>query len=505
MLFNSYEYLFLFLPVVLGTFFCLGCLSDRRYAIAWLVIASLAFYGYWRPPYLALILTSMVFNFLLGRHIALTQGRSVAVLALGISFNLAALGYFKYANFFVENVAVLTGNNWSIETVVLPLAISFFTFQQISFLVDCHRKLVAEYRFLDYALFVSFFPQLIAGPIVHHKEMLPQFQLPETYRPQLRNISVGLTFLAIGLFKKVVLADSLAQYSTRVFDAADAGREIWMLEAWAGALAYTFQLYFDFSGYVDMAMGSARLFGIRLPVNFYSPYKSVNIVEFWRRWHMTLSRFLRDYLYISLGGNRHGRTRRYLNLSITMVLGGLWHGASWNFVIWGALHGIYLVINHAWIAIKELFGWQHSGRMGQALAWFITFLAVVFAWVLFRAETLDGAWIMLSSMSGSNFLSFPDAFSGRLGGVAPVLAQLGVVMDGQLILRAQEWVNGIGLLIASFFIVLLLPNTNEILDETSARGRTWQPTFFWGAVTSFAFIAGILSLSRVSEFLYFNF
>jgi alginate O-acetyltransferase complex protein AlgI len=333
MLFNSYTFIFIFLPITLLVFFSIGGKGHHRIAIAWLVAASLFFYGWWNPAYLSLILGSILFNYAVGVALSNLQAQSSAshltkkiILSFGILVNLFLLAYFKYANFFVDNLNSLSGSNFHLQTIILPLAISFFTFQQITYLVDAYKGETREYNFLHYCLFVTFFPQLIAGPIVHHREMLPQFVKNTIYKFNHQHLAIGLTIFFIGLFKKVVLADGVAVYATPVFEAAEQGVMLTFFEAWAGALAYTFQLYFDFSGYSDMAIGIARMFGIRLPLNFNSPYKSVNIIEFWRRWHITLSRFLRDYLYIPLGGNRKGKFRRYINLMITMLLGGLWHG-----------------------------------------------------------------------------------------------------------------------------------------------------------------------------------
>src|SRR4029078_5020437 len=277
-------------------------------------------------------------------------------LAVGVTANLAALGYFKYVNFFLANLSALRETQTSVVAVVLPLGLSFFIFQKIALLVDASKGEVQHFSPLSYTLFVSFFPQLIAGPIVHHKEMMPQFAARA--RMQVVDFAKGLTLFVIGLAKKVLIADTIAQVSNPIFDRAAAGIVPGVLESWTGALAYTLQLYFDFSGYSDMALGLALLFGIHLPINFHSPYQARNSIEFWRRWHITLSRFLRDYLYIPLGGNRHGHVRRYINLAITMLLGGLWHGAAWTFVVWGALHGLYLAANHAWVAFRNRMQWR---------------------------------------------------------------------------------------------------------------------------------------------------
>ncbi len=340
MLFNSYGFIFLFLPVVLLGFYQLGRIS-HFYAALWLALASLFFYGYWNPAYVGLLLGSIVCNYSFGRWIAQAGIAPVPVrqkqlLIIAITANLALLGYYKYANFFINNLNPVLGTSWNLGNILLPLGISFFTFTQIAFLVDTYQGKVKEYSFTHYALFVTSFPHLIAGPILHHKEMMPQFAKPGSYQINWANIAVGLTIFICGLAKKVLIADHLNEFATPIFNAVGAGGHPMLFEAWVGALAYTLQLYFDFSGYSDMAIGLSLMFNVRLPMNFNSPYKATTIIEFWRRWHMTLSRFLRDYLYIPLGGNRKGKIYRYRNLIITMLLGGLWHGAGWTFLIWGA-------------------------------------------------------------------------------------------------------------------------------------------------------------------------
>lgn len=373
MLFSSPEFIYLYLPIVLLGFFWLAKWS-HRIAATWLTAASLFFYGWWNPAYLGLLMASIFFNYSMGVVLARESmrppdSRRRFLLVFGIAANLLLLGYFKYANFFLDSTNAVIGTTWDAGEIILPLGISFFTFTQIAFLVDAWRGLAKEFNFIHYGLFVTYFPHLIAGPVLHHKEMMPQFGQSETYRLQWENIAVGLTIFAIGLFKKIVLADGVAPYASPVFDAAHAGETLTFLEAWGGVLAYTLQLYFDFSGYSDMAIGASRLFGVRLPLNFNSPYQALNIIDFWRRWHMTLSRFLRDYLYFALGGNRHGKSRRYVNLLVTMLLGGLWHGAGWTFVVWGGLHGLYLVINHAWSGVKQRFGLPTGRSWTRFLAW----------------------------------------------------------------------------------------------------------------------------------------
>jgi D-alanyl-lipoteichoic acid acyltransferase DltB (MBOAT superfamily) len=527
MLFNSYEFIFAFLPLVVLVYFFLTRRSIEI-AIVWLVCASVFFYGWWNPAYLPLIIISMLVNFGIGRVLAgLVDSHIVnrrTTLAIGISLNLGVLGYFKYADFFIDNLNAVTGSGIEIGSIVLPLAISFFTFQQIAYLVDAYQGVTREYRFWHYALFVTFFPQLIAGPIVHHSEMLPQFMKQENMRPRLLNLAVGSSIFAIGLFKKAVLADGVAVHSTPVFDKALTGSELTFFEAWGGALAYTMQLYFDFSGYSDMAIGAARIFGIVLPLNFYSPYKATSIVEFWRRWHITLSRFLRDYLYIPLGGNRCGKTRRYLNLAVTMLLGGLWHGAGWTFVVWGALHGIYLVINHAWTRLRRSIGgrWNKPSAVGRALSWLLTFFAVVVGWVFFRAESFDAAIGMLTAMSGWNGIAIPAAIFDRLGPLAPVLQHLGV---GRYYGGGSRFVFTYLWILFLLPIALLMPNTQQIMRRyrpvlrrhrtpdgaaVVLGGRTskvllWRPSLFWSAAIGVMLAVGILALTSVSEFLYFQF
>src|SRR5258708_3307685 len=374
-----------------------------RAGIMVLAAASLVFYGAWRPVYLLLLLASVAVNFALGLRME-DPLRCRAVGTFGVALNLAVLCYFKYTNFIFDALNTMTGAPLPFFNIVLPLGISFFTFQQIAYLVDVMRGAKVERDIVSYTLFVSFFPHLIAGPLVHHAEMIPQFKRGRTGRSAVL-AARGLAIFAAGLFKKVGIADNLAQFVSPVFAHLDAGGGITTSWAWLATLAYSLQIYFDFSGYSDMAVGLALLFGIRLPVNFRSPYQATSIIEFWRRWHITLSRFLRDYLYIPLGGNRLGERRRYINLLVTMLLGGLWHGAGWNFLVWGGLHGIYLCINHLWQAWRAdnnhaWAGLVEEGLAAKGLSWAITFFAVVVAWVFFRARTAEGAWQMLGGLFG---------------------------------------------------------------------------------------------------------
>ena len=395
MLFSSIEFLFVFLPAVLAGFAACAGIVSLRAGTFWLVAASLFFYGYWDVSLLPLLFGSITVNYVCGRFLFAKQSRSV--LWGGLLFNIALLGYFKYAGFLIDNVEGALGTEIANLNIVLPLAISFFTFQQIAYLVDIYRGRAVEPDLLDYMLFVSFFPQLISGPIVHHSEMMPQFRDRSRRWFQRGLIVPAFGFIVIGLYKKVVLADGIAPIADQVFSAANTDVPSFV-DAWSGALAYTFQIYFDFSAYTDMAIGIALLFGIRLPMNFNSPYRATSIIEFWRRWHMTLSRFIRDYIYIPLGGNRHGPSRRYVNLMAAMLIGGLWHGAAWTFVLWGGLHGAYLIVNHLF---RRLF--PRPETQSVLAVWtgrLLTFASVIVAWVFFRADDFGGASRMLQGMFG---------------------------------------------------------------------------------------------------------
>jgi len=495
MLFNSYVFIGAFLPATLVVYRLLCLTGHPRLPFLWLVVASLFFYGWWNPIHVPLLMASIVANYLLGMKLT-TPGISPtakrSLLIFGITANLAVLAYFKYSMFIVENAGALTGLDFGIQAVVLPLGISFFTFQKVAYLVDAAEGKAAEYRFLDYCLFVTFFPQLIAGPIVHHREMMPQFRRPEAMRFSHGDFAMGLTFFTAGLWKKVVLADTLATYATPVFSAASE-QVLTAGEAWTGAIAYALQLYFDFSGYSDMAIGLGLLFGIRLPFNFASPYKAVNIIDFWRRWHMTLSKFLRDYLYVPLGGNRQGSTRRYVNLFLTMLIGGLWHGAAWTFVIWGALHGVFLIVNHGWRALRTALGWtSDETAAGRWAARGLTFLCVTVAWVFFRAESVGDAMEMLRAMAGLNGWT-----------VAPL--SLADIHPANIFEYRHEILITVLLVVA-----FTAPNTQEWIMSEGRERLTfvvprWRFTPIWAGVAAACFLFTLTRLSAVSEFIYFNF
>ncbi|HEY4374103.1 MAG TPA: MBOAT family protein [Burkholderiales bacterium] len=493
MLFNSYAFLLVFLPAAYIAFY-LAAPRSARLANGLLALASLAFYGWWDWRYVPLLLASMLGNFFVATRL-MQAARAGAEqigrrwLAAAIVANLALLGVFKYADFFLSSADAL-GAQFPLLHLALPLGISFFTFTQIAYLVDIRRGEVERLRFIDYALFVTYFPHLIAGPILHHREMMPQFAGPEMHRRNPHFLNVGLAIFACGLAKKTLIADALAPYADAIFSAAALATPLKPWEAWGGALAYSFQLYFDFSGYSDMAVGLSLLFGVRLPVNFLSPYKAVNIIDFWRRWHITLSRFLRDYLYIPLGGNRQGKERRYVNLMLTMLLGGLWHGAAWTYVAWGGLHGLYLVANHGWRAtcaghprLARVFaGWR-----GIAL----TFFFVVLAWVFFRAPTFAAAAHMLSAMFGLSPVPVARATPD------------------------ENWLRGALLLLIFALVAWRAPNVSEIfLGEKpvlesaqlcAPQRLAWRNGWAGVICAGLLLAAGVLTFHRNSPFLYFQF
>lgn len=506
MLFNSDVFLFEFLPSVL-----LGFVLAKRFAGAsaaqiWLALASLVFYAAGGLVLLLPLCASILVNFLIGRALARRFGagqKTGFLLALGIVFDLGLLGYFKYADFFLANLHAL-GFTATAIGIALPIGISFYTFTQIAFLADAARGQAEEYDFARYVLFVTFFPHLIAGPIIHHKEMMPQFAPAKIAEWNIDCLPQGLMLFAIGLAKKVLLADAFAGMARPVFDSAVAAPPD-LLGAWGATLSYTFQIYFDFSGYSDMALGLALMFGIRLPLNFLSPYKSTSIIEFWRSWHMTLSRFLRDYLYFPLGGNRKGVIRRYLNLLAVMTIGGLWHGAGWTFVLWGSLHGIYLLINHAWRALAGMSG------MAPLPAWpsrLITFLCVAGAWVLFRSENLEAARAVYSGLFGFNGIVVPPAFLAALD-YHHALAAFGFKAPGYFN-SVLSWQVAV-LCTCGFVIVWSLPNSMEMsgfapppLRLPQLRFRLLPGHAVANALLLFVCV-GTINSGAVSEFIYYRF
>ena len=461
-------------------------------AKGFLVFASLFFYSWWNITYLPIILSSLLFNYVIGNSLnenfKKVQIHKKLLLTFGIVANIALLSYFKYTDFFLENFNLAFNGSISLLHLALPLAISFFTFQQIAYLVDSYRGETAEYDFLNYALFVTFFPQLIAGPIVHHSEMMPQFASRWNLVKNYKNIAMGLFIFSMGLFKKVVIADSFAVWATAGFDTATT---LTLFEAWATSLSYTFQLYFDFSGYTDMAIGAALLFNIKLPINFNSPYKALSIQDFWRRWHITLSRFLKDYIYIPLGGNRKGEFRTYTNLMATFIIGGIWHGAGWTFVFWGLLHGLALVVHRAWDKLGfKLWTW---------LAWFITFNFINIAWVFFRAREWDDAIKVLGSMFG---LAKNEDFSFSLKFIDTISMWINYPLYDLLPYTNKKInIDEISLIycLIAIFVVLVMKNSNYYLNKNiSIR------LMIIGAIEfSYSIVQSFFSTTEV--FLYFNF
>lgn len=507
MLFNSSVFILVFLPITLLVMWLLSKFKLNQFVLPWLLISSIFFYSYWNlfspagqaatPGYIVLILLSVVFNHQMGMAIASAQlfsQRAKLLLIIGTIINVSLIAYYKYANFFLNSVGGVLGNNWSVGDLILPLGISFYTFTQIAYLVDAYRGELKEenYDLPTYALFILFFPQLIAGPILRHDELIPELRKLKHYVFSGKDFALGLTIFTFGLAKKIIIADTVSQWATPVFNNADS---LTFIEAWVGALSYTFQLYFDFSGYSDMAVGLGYMFNTILPVNFNSPYKATSITEFWRRWHITLSNFLRDYLYIPLGGSRKGEIRRYTNLMITMLLGGLWHGAGWTFIIWGGLQGLLLSINHGWRKLEQ----KLNIKIPALLAWMMTFLMVIVGWVIFRAKTLPDAIAILKTMSGVNGIVIPGAPGGKLS----MLSSLGIqVQEWGKLIYLPEFFGKKSLSFIFLFVLMIvvtfMPNTQEISNKITFN--KW-----WGL--GIGLLAGycILSLNRVSEFLYFQF
>ncbi|HTT81952.1 MAG TPA: MBOAT family protein [Rhizomicrobium sp.] len=504
MLFNSDIFLFEFLPAVLAGFFLAKRIAGARAAQIWLTLASLAFYAAGGVRFLLPLSASIFANYFVGRTLTRlhASGRKTApLLATGIALNIGLLAWYKYTNFLLGNLQA-AGFPTTALHIALPIGISFYTFTQIAFLVDAARGGAEEYDFVRYVLFVTFFPHLIAGPIVHHREMMPQFAPRRLEQGSFDLLPAGIMLFAIGLAKKVLLADSFAAMASPIFDSAATAPPD-LLGAWGATLSYTFQIYFDFSGYSDMALGLALMFGIRLPVNFLSPYKSTSIIEFWRSWHMTLSRFLRDYLYIPLGGNRKGRLRRHVNLLIVMAIGGLWHGAGWTFVLWGLLHGTYLVINHAWIRLAGA-----SAAMPVWAARLLTFLCVAFAWVLFRSDSLEAARAIYAGLFGLNGITLSPELLAALGHHQPFTV-LGLQLVPGYFQDTLPWQVG-ALCLLGLIIVWGLPNSMEICGFAPAPA--WSKFAFHtrpayavaNAVLLFACIS-VVNSGAVSEFIYYRF
>lgn len=492
MLFNSIEYIFVFVPIVFSGYFFL---NKRKYTTLsrwWLLCASLFFYGWWNISYIPLIIISVVFNFIITQEmnkIRIHGNRIfslVHLLQIGLLFNIGFLAYFKYWNFFLENLNLIMGTQFNLPNIILPLAISFYTLQQIAFIIDSYEGLVEEKKFINYALFVTFFPQLIAGPIVHHREVMPQFENAKNKLLNFKNINMGLFIFSIGLFKKVVLADTFEQWVTPGFDQSN---NLTFFEAWATSLSYTFQIYFDFSGYTDMAIGAALLFNIKLPQNFNSPYVATNIMDFWKRWHITLTNFITTYIYTPF-------LRLFSHITFTALMiatlgsflvSGLWHGASWTFILWGLMHGLGLVAYHSWKKFVKI-------KLNRYISWFLTFNFINLTFVVFRANNVSDIIKVYEGMLGFNGIILPLRLNSNLAS----LSTFGVKFEA-------FWLGSIN---GSNFTIVLLALGAMICFFTSNAAHSlsfFKSNLKTAAITISSLSLGILSLNKISEFLYFNF
>jgi alginate O-acetyltransferase complex protein AlgI len=544
MLFSSAGFLFGFLPVALAGFYLLGRFS-RVSAIRWLIVVSLVFYGWWRPLNVLIISPSIIINFFIARALLRlsqneqSRGTSKTILVLGILFNVAFLGVFKYTDFVTGTINDVFDANLILRHIILPLGISFITFQKIAFLIDVQAGRIKSFTFQDYCTFVLFFPQLVAGPIVHYREMMPQFHAVRCQFDK-ENVAVGLTLLLFGLFKKVILADKIAPFISPIYLHAASGNRVTFLTAWMAAIGFTLQIYFDFSGYTDMALGLARLFGIKLPPNFYSPLRASSIIDFWMRWHMTLTRFLTAYIYNPLTlwltrrrvakgrpgfGGRNTTVGAFLSLLmgptiLTMFIAGLWHGAGYGFVVWGVLHGFYITINHGWrLTAPRLWPDRRAyDRFMRPVAPVVTFITVAATMVFFRAPTMTSAIDLVKGMIGMNGIGLPEHLYAKLGPAAAFLHRIGLVAVAE---SAQDFLKTWVVICLLLFIALAVPNTLEILGRyepaLGIRPRStkltiggiaiveWGPSLAWAVAISVIAAITIVHIGGPSEFLYWQF
>lgn len=509
MLFNSFQFLFFFLPITFAGFY----IFKKSASLIWLLICSLFFYSWWNPAHLPILIFSIIFNFYLGNLITKSKSKKTWLI-FGLTINLGFIGYYKYSQFFVNNFFHIFRLDPPQLGITLPLAISFFTFTQIAYLIDAYADRVKDYTFLEYALFVTTFPHLIAGPIVHHDRLIFQFRKPTFFQINPKNIAVGLTLFIVGLAKKTIIADSISKLPNITFHFVQQGNPITLIEAWLSALSFTMQIYFDFSGYSDMAVGLGLLFNLDLPINFLSPYQALNISEFWRRWHISLSDFLRTYLYnpLVLAGSRKGKPRPYVNMIITMTLAGLWHGAGWTFVIWGFLHGVYLVTHHQWQKITKKRKWEPFGSLtlGRAFSRTLTFFFVIISFVFFRSESARAAFRFLKYM-----------FTGHLFGPNHVPVSWFGIKFKSFIRPGFGISNDLFLLSLTILVaaVMFAPNVltwlndyvkslefdNKLISHNKYHLR-WSPTVFWGiTIALLGCIATYEILDNVQQFIYFQF
>lgn len=513
MLFNSYEFIFFFLPATwLGWRIALAQ-GHRRLGVAWLALASLFFYGYWNWKYVPLLLLSLVINYRLGLSLTTAApSKRRLLIIIGLVWNIGLLAYFKYFNFFIGTLNQIAGLQWRSISVILPLGISFFTFQKIAYLVDSSRGKVRDTAFLDFTLFVLFFPQLIAGPIVHHGEFIPQLHDEATWRFDPRKTFVGCSLFAFGLFQKTVIADTLAPIADSTFGLAGNEAHLRLVEAWFGVVAYSLQLLYDFSGYSHMALGLALMFGFRLPVNFLAPYSARSIIEFWRRWHITLSAFLRDYAYIPLGGSRAGFPRQMINLIVTMTLAGLWHGAGWTFVLWGAGHGLALCINHLWRRYRRERPQQDER---EKTTWWVrplTWWTVAVGWAVFRSNDFTTVRLLGESLIGLHGISVPVSWSSWVDSLAPVVRARGVFQNFEvtpsalIVFGLAAWASVWGPRLLPWVGVTRQDVTSLSSDlESELEPRPSAPGYFQAAAVAMMFALAVAGLARSSPFLYFQF
>ncbi len=549
MLFNSYQFIFAFLPVVLAVCFIAARTLGAGAAQLWLTAASLYFYASWNLQYLPLLLGSILFNYGVALMLVRTGSDRTrqTILIAATAANLALLGYYKYTNYFLDTVNSVAGTHFSFMALALPLGISFYTFQQLTLLVDISQGTIKTFRFRDFVLFVTFFPHLIAGPIVHHREMMPQFERAD-YRARWDNLAIGLTLFAVGLFKKAVLADGIASQVAPLYAQAAAGPST-LVFAWAAAVGFVLQMYFDFSGYSEMALGLARMVGIKLPMNFNSPLKATSIIQYWACWHITLTRFLTAYIYNPIAV---GLTRRRLNSGkpglkgpktgpgafvmltavptvTTMFLSGLWHGAGNHYLVFGLLHAFYLVVNHAWRLFHHRF-WppllrdtaSHE-RIMKPVGLVLTFVAATVALTYFRADTVGIGSNIVGGMAGLHGITLPNVIESRLPGLAASLAHWGIGFGNGSLPALVGLYGWMAVLLA---IALIPPNILQIMLRWEPAitlplpymkdgrlhpfsrlftGLEWQPSPGWAVGVAALSVFGILALSQVTEFLYWQF
>jgi len=496
MLFNSYEFIFLFLPI---TFICYFYLTHKRLingSKIWLVAASLFFYSWWNIYYLPLILSSIFVNFFIGSTLSKINSGDIAslkstkiptkkqLLIFGLAFNILLLCFFKYADMFIVGTNSLLGLNVELLNLAVPIGISFFTITQIAYVIDSYEGLVEEYDFLNYMLFVSFFPHLLIGPILHHKDMMPQFASKWNWIKNNKNMAIGIAIFSIGLFKKVIIADYFSIWANNGFNSVEA---LTFIEAWVISLSYTFQIYFDFSGYTDMAIGIALFFNIKLPVNFNSPYKSTSIIEFWQRWHITLTKFITTYIYspIIRASQKITFIKSMLAMFTAMLIAGLWHGGSLNYLIFYTIHAFALVANHIWRRTKI--------KINKVLAWLITFNFINISLVFFRATDLGDAQRVLTGMLGLNGIILPDRLADKFAFLNNFGVKFGVYL---------EHIDGNGFVPLMVLLVLLhalfFKNSQELIKSV-------KPTTVIAFYIGLLLAASLLSLNKVNEFIYFNF